>query len=357
MKHKGRLVEIGLMLCMLLSLLVGCGSAAAGEGENAAELAAAEETNWTSSIKITINPEICIYLDENQMVVAAEGINDDGKQVLEQVDLVGKTVEEGVVSFSEEAWKQGYVEESCQITIAIDELKENAEVDTVHEAASKAQNDVYAYMNETMNIQPSVILVDETGQEQPYICPTCEGTNRVMCETCEGLHSIDCTICGGQHQLVCERCEGDGLMECSKCHGSGLRQLVDDPNCEHCHGSGICKNCGGEGKTYAYGGAGTDHENVVVGWEWCFACDGSGRCCNCDSTRTGNCDLCVVWNDNGVEVHNPYGVGIIPCDICSEERTVQGSGYIECTICNEGGRILCPDCEDGTHPCPDCSPR
>lgn len=60
-------------------------------------------------ISLRINPEIELLADENDVVIDASPLNEDGEVVLSTVELEGKTVEDACVEFTETATDLGYL--------------------------------------------------------------------------------------------------------------------------------------------------------------------------------------------------------------------------------------------------------
>lgn len=90
------------------------------------------------------------------------------------------------------------------------------------------------------------------------ICTTCNGTG--VCQNCGGQGTIRCSHCNGTGQITinCPVCGGSGKIDgdpCGSCNGSGhVSERCGTCNgagnfeCNQCHSSGKCKDCGGTGK-------------------------------------------------------------------------------------------------------------
>lgn len=84
---------LGLILAVFTLVLAGCTTGTTEEGSGLADIQAAEGEVISDSgvLVLKINPEVAIKYDENGVVTAIEGRNDDGSEILEQYpDFVGK---------------------------------------------------------------------------------------------------------------------------------------------------------------------------------------------------------------------------------------------------------------------------
>ncbi|MBQ9782665.1 MAG: hypothetical protein IJW26_05770, partial [Clostridia bacterium] len=57
-----------------------------------------------------INPEIEVVVDENNVVISANAINEDGETVLSDLTLVGENVEDAAEAFTDKATELGFID-------------------------------------------------------------------------------------------------------------------------------------------------------------------------------------------------------------------------------------------------------
>lgn len=126
MKLTVKLISLAIVAVFSLSILAACNIAAPG-------VPAASATNPAALagyayVSMRINPEIELVTDEYGEVVAANPINEDGEVVLCEVDMVGMSIDEAGVAFTEAATELGYVDvESEDNTVYVDVQSENPE--------------------------------------------------------------------------------------------------------------------------------------------------------------------------------------------------------------------------------------
>jgi len=135
-----------------------------GFDKNDIEKANTKETKL-QYVSFRINPEIELLLNEEEEVVDATAINEDGETVLEELELEGKTVDEAAVEFVEEAIEQGfYNEEDGRDTLYVDSLNEEGSENT--EVETKVIESVQKYfMNNGKNGKVSKETLERYAEE------------------------------------------------------------------------------------------------------------------------------------------------------------------------------------------------
>lgn len=97
------LIRIVLVFILCL-VLVGCGSSEA-------------KVEKLSYVKMRINPEIELVLNEEGNVVAVNAVNEDGATVLAEINLIGLTVEEAGALFTSMAIELGFIDVDAENAI------------------------------------------------------------------------------------------------------------------------------------------------------------------------------------------------------------------------------------------------
>ena len=68
-------------------------------------------------LKVTINPEFTLYLDEAQKIIRAEAVNEDAKTLFTELDVTGQSYADGMAAVLNIAYDQGYLKDGGKISI------------------------------------------------------------------------------------------------------------------------------------------------------------------------------------------------------------------------------------------------
>ena len=68
-------------------------------------------------LKVTINPEFTLYLDEAQKIIRAEAVNEDAKTLFTELDVTGQSYADGMAAVLNIAYDQGYLKVGGKISI------------------------------------------------------------------------------------------------------------------------------------------------------------------------------------------------------------------------------------------------
>ncbi len=124
---------LAISLCATLAIsLTGC------RNKDGDEFVAPE--NYTSVIRVTINPTVDLYLDANDVILAVEYVNEDAKVVYEDIKetLVGADLKTGVDLVIEKAADKGFLVENKEVKIDLVEAKEETKQNAVLKIAVDA---------------------------------------------------------------------------------------------------------------------------------------------------------------------------------------------------------------------------
>ena len=324
-------------------------------------------------VYLTINPEVALYVDENNIVVYGECLNADAGKAYSDIAFSGKSVDECTKDIIEAAIEQKYLTESKEVKVDIAVLDESADCDAILEKTQETVNETTAEHNITVNVVSSEL--EEHGK---VLCYECHGSGKcIYCDTC-----APCEMCFGVGIKYCDWCE-EGYQICAECGGNTeseqfITQTVTgefefckacghlvsetDVTCPACKGTGKnpCHMCGGLGRTFCTecGGTGKKFLDKTKETVNCERCDGTGKkhCNECDGTgyEPGTCPIyCNHPGDRHefrtatmeAEVENPNW-----CPYC------RGQGGGICTVCNGSYSDTCPACEGtGITPCGMCT--
>ena len=326
---KGRIMCF--MAFLLILMLGGCGKADHIEGqpesstqEEAKDIAtagAAEDQKpeeYVTAVIVTINPQIEIFLDADDMIVGVAYLNNDARDAFSDLEFTGKPIEEGIEQIVTAAAEKEYLSGGT-INIEVAEVRDaacdyEAVCERAEAAAVKAAEDnqveavVSASVSETALSTEAVTASSTEGIQastgadseaqstpeptpkptpeptpEPTPGPTPEPTPEPTPDPTPAPNP--CSNCGGTGK--CDECKGDGYrgigytVACPRCHGSLTETCIycdangnstkhegtcDFPNCMGSHVY-PCTTCGGGTKSVT-----------------CASCGGSGKCKVCGGT-------------------------------------------------------------------------
>lgn len=231
---------------------------------------------------MTINPEVKLYMDSGNKILAVEYLNDDAKSAYSDAQFIGLTLNDGIALIVETAIDKDYLKSGHDVTIEINDVKdslaeqqeilssaESATLQVLEEKAFAANvvakttdgNIVTSSQTSTepSNSTPSSTPpegndVPDTSTDIPVVkcsscgssgeCQNCHG-GRDACPACNGTGYETCPQCNGtgkDHDASCGACGGNGSYLCTHCHG--VRTAID---CPKCGGTFKCPACGGTG--------------------------------------------------------------------------------------------------------------
>lgn len=247
--------------------------------------------NFSYSVLVTINPELKLYLDSDDKVLAVECLNDDAVKAFSDGKYEGMFIDDCIERIVETAIDKEYLKDGKDVTITLDEVRDdniNGEIvlqkteGSVKEVLTKKSFDAKVVTNKSDNLQPQETQTDLTDSttspdtqttasteesqtqseattttkaevekcshcngsgECPHCnggknnCPACSGTGYATCPQCDenGLdHGEKCFACGGKHKSLCSHCKGGGKdIDCPTCKGTF--------KCTYCGGTGVEK--------------------------------------------------------------------------------------------------------------------
>ncbi|MBR5967994.1 MAG: hypothetical protein IK001_05290 [Lachnospiraceae bacterium] len=400
-----RAISVLTVLLLLCSVLISCSkksppddtqtdqTAAATSGDTLSPtpaptgppLKASGEVNMQAVLKksaavvyLTINPELAIYVDANNIVISADCLNDDAKEAYSDISFSGKSLDECTRQVIEAAIEHEYLTEDKEVKVDIAVLDESTDCGAILEKTRETVNETTAEHNMTVNV-----VAAEVEQHGKILCDECLGSGKcIYCDTCP-----PCEMCHGTGTKLCDWCE-EGLMICPACGGNteteqfitatvttevefckacGHMVSETDVTCPACKGTGKnpCHMCGGVGRTFCTecGGKGGGISDKTKEWVNCGRCGGTGlkHCNECDGTgyEPGTCPIyCNHPGDRHefrtatveMEIDNPnwctycLGRGKDICNVC-------GGDYAEtCPACGGTGTTPCGMCtENGAH--------
>ncbi len=206
--------------------------------------------DYAVMITLAINPEFQLYLDEENVVLACVPVNDDAKDLLNEIaeELTGKAADEAIEAIVSGSVDQGYLTEEKQNSVSIEMTEVKVETYQVQESLTLLETTAKAVMEENAITNPVETSISADVQEivTSQVCPDCGGTG-FTCPNCGGHEWEKCVCCKGTGYQTCTNCRGSKVQKCPGCKGTG-----DDGHgavCTYCGGTGgsTCEVCGGAG--------------------------------------------------------------------------------------------------------------
>jgi hypothetical protein len=327
-------------------------------------------------VYLTINPELALYVDENNIVIYADCLNDDAQKAYSDISFSGNSIDECTKLVIEAAIDREYLTAGKEVKVDIAILDESADSGALLEKTLETVNVTAAQHDMSVNV-----VAAELKQHGKVLCPDCLGSGKcIYCDTCG-----PCELCFGKGATFCEFCD-EGYITCYSCGGNteseqfivatvteeveyctrcGYPRDKRDAPCPLCNGTGQyfnpCHMCGGEGRTFCTecGGKGGGISDKTKEWVNCGRCDGTGKkhCNECNGTGhegDGSCEIYCHHPGDKVEyrtetfekeIDNPNW-----CPAC------QGQGKFLCNVCGGHYTDTCPACEGtGITPCGMCT--
>ncbi len=230
---------------------------------------------YACTIRVSINPQVLLYLDEGFQVIGICHENEDAIDAYGEKELVGLSLEDAVDTLIVTAEEKGYLKEEATVSITLEEVADTTVItddtvlraarDTAKEALEKTEKEVAVEtviseeVQRSAHIEKSMVTCPDCGGSGIF-CPGVEppaGSNAKPYPSCGGSGIVDCqnpicdhgkcTRCGGSGKSTCFGCNGTGVNSvdgatCNHCGGSGKER------CEYCHGTGNCERCNGTAK-------------------------------------------------------------------------------------------------------------
>ena len=145
------------------------------------------ETDWEAVLErssvvvyLTINPEVALYVDENNFVICGDCLNDDARDAYSNINFYGATIDECTKLVIEAAIDRNYLTSNKDVKVDVAALNDSADTQAIKKTTQESVNETAAGHNMSVN----VVVSDFDGQGK-VICFDCDGTGKcAYCDTC-----------------------------------------------------------------------------------------------------------------------------------------------------------------------------
>lgn len=184
--------------------------------------------NYASVLIVTINPQFKLYLDEAGTVLAVEPVNDDAKEINENINFENKNYEEVVENIVTTASEKGFVKKDAKINLEVVEAKEEVKKE---EIITKA-NDVVTTTATELKVDVTV-----TNEKSPVVENNTNNTTNE--DNKEEENKVEEHI----HEFSEATCTKAATCECGETEGTALG---------HNYKNGKCTRCGAVDPNFSY---------------------------------------------------------------------------------------------------------
>jgi len=104
-------------------------------------------------VTLDINPSVELGLNSGQRVVYADGLNQDGKDLVDKLDLIGSTFKQAVAAIEEQAKRDGYLKPGMNeivITISQDGVAKCERLKDAQSRGDRREQEIEAVIQETL---------------------------------------------------------------------------------------------------------------------------------------------------------------------------------------------------------------
>lgn len=264
--------------------------------------------NYAFVLRIGINSQVNLYLDENNNVLALEPINDT-KGIFGNIDFKGRPVETVIGDIIEQANEKGFVKENTAVNFEITESNsESGNKDILTKAASAAQSKA-----KELNIEIKTQVKENTensGSETSEPAPTDKleanggktaAAANFKATTAEPDH---------KHSYSAATCTAPQKCSCGATKGSALGHKWQEATCKAPKTCSVCKATEGNTGNHKYS---------------------NGKCIYCDKKQ-------IINPKTGLKKGADY-----------YQVSARENGYYDLTIWQFNGSIICPKSPKGVY--------
>ncbi|MCR5756061.1 MAG: hypothetical protein K6G30_14775 [Acetatifactor sp.] len=135
-------------------------------------------------IFVRINPEFRLYLDAEMNILKVDSLNEDAKNVLNEIAIEGLNFDIAVTQIVSEAYQQGFLSDGKNIEISVEEIV-NDEVSAIVKTTLVDAETAAVLLLDEKGVASEVYtaIVEEEAQKEQASTPAEE---QIICKTCDG---------------------------------------------------------------------------------------------------------------------------------------------------------------------------
>ena len=203
-------------------------------GKNTKEFKKPE--NYSSVLIVTINPQFKLYLDEVGTVLAVEPVNDDAKEINDDIDFEGQNYEKVVEKIVTTANDKGFVKEDARINLEVVEAKEEIKKDEIINKANAVVSTTTKELNVDVTVTNEKTTIVENNNNNTN---NNETTNEENKEESNEDNKVEEHV----HSFSEATCTKAATCECGETEGTALG---------HNYKNGKCTRCGAVDPNFSY---------------------------------------------------------------------------------------------------------
>lgn len=172
----GKLIVFMLCFCSVISLC------ACGSNDNQSEK---KQASATTLINLSVNPEVELLLNENDVVISATGVNNDGCYLLCDITLTGQSAEDALNIYLQACKDKGFIISNQQVNLTIECTQdENSELSV------KLKGKANDFKNQTgITVNAEINLLNKSSLEN------------IVSNCCTYLSSTEISVCSQEKLL------------------------------------------------------------------------------------------------------------------------------------------------------------
>jgi len=248
-----------LAILMAIILIFSFAACKSDDGLSSSDIPVSDDfqapENYAVVLLASINPQIKLYLDKYDIVLAIEAVNDDAKQIIDEIEYKNTDYKQVIKSFVSVANSKGFIKGDAKIDFEILENKESSPnaIDILNQAAAAAEsaaNEAKITLN--TNIIDTISKDDSATGPDSQIEDTSkpEGTSSDKTPESTHKHSFSAATCTEAAKCSCGESQGKALghkwqnATCKAAKTCKVCGVTEGNKGDHTYSNGVCTVCG-----------------------------------------------------------------------------------------------------------------
>lgn len=222
--------------------------------------------NYASVLLVSINPQLKLYLDENNNVLAVEPVNEDAKSFSKSIDFKNKSIETVIGNIVEQANEKGFIKENVTVNFEIAEQKEEINnsdilskaVSAANKKATELKIEIKAEIKESDNSQTTETNSENT-QTDENSKPTTSSKTEETTKKEESASKPTTTTKPTEsskpthtHNFSVATCTAPKKCSCGATEGTALGHKWSEATCKSPKTCSVCKKTEGNKINHKY---------------------------------------------------------------------------------------------------------